>query len=130
MVARTLGAMARGGIHDHVGGGFHRYSVDGEWFVPHFEKMLYDQAQIACALEAWQATGERAARPGSRAHVLDYVLRDMTGPEGGFYSAEDADSPEREGCGARRGRLLRLDAGGDGAGARRRRRVRGRATSG
>ena len=97
MVARTLGAMAKGGIHDHVGGGFHRYSVDGEWFVPHFEKMLYDQAQIAtCALEAWQATGQEQPAWLARA-TLDYVLRDLTGPDGGFYSAEDADSREREG---------------------------------
>jgi uncharacterized protein YyaL (SSP411 family) len=94
MVTRTLGAMARGGIHDHVGGGFHRYSVDGEWFVPHFEKMIYDQAQLAaCALEAMQASGDE--RPAWLARgILDYVLRDMTAPEGGFYSAEDADSLE------------------------------------
>jgi len=97
MVARTLGAMAKGGIHDHVGGGFHRYSVDAEWFVPHFEKMLYDQAQISiCALGAWQATGEEQPAWLAR-DVLDYVLRDLTGPDGGFYSAEDADSQEREG---------------------------------
>jgi uncharacterized protein len=97
MVARTLGGMARGGIHDHVGGGFHRYSVDEEWFVPHFEKMIYDQAQIAiCALEAWQATGDE--RPAWLARsTLDYVLRDMTEPQGGFYSAEDADSPAPDG---------------------------------
>jgi hypothetical protein len=96
MVARTLGAMAKGGIHDHVGGGFHRYSVDGEWFVPHFEKMLYDQAQIAvCALEARQATGDELPAWLARG-ILDYVLRDLTAPEGGFYSAEDADSRERE----------------------------------
>jgi uncharacterized protein YyaL (SSP411 family) len=92
MVERTLGAMARGGIHDFVGGGFHRYSVDEEWFVPHFEKMLYDQAQIACcALGAFQASGEE--RPAWLARdALEYVLRDLTAPEGGFYSAEDADS--------------------------------------
>jgi uncharacterized protein YyaL (SSP411 family) len=97
MVARTLGAMARGGIHDHVGGGFHRYSVDAEWFVPHFEKMLYDQAQIsACALEAWQATGDERHAWLAR-DVIDYVLRDLTAPEGGFYSAEDADSQGAEG---------------------------------
>src|ERR1019366_5273806 len=73
MVSTSLGSMAKGGIHDHVGGGFHRYSVDAEWFLPHFEKMLYDQAQIACAaLEAWRATGDelpawRALRAGLRA---------------------------------------------------------------
>jgi uncharacterized protein YyaL (SSP411 family) len=92
MVAGTLSAMARGGIHDHVGGGFHRYSVDDEWFVPHFEKMLYDQAQISmCALGAWQATGDERHAWLAR-DILDYVLRDLTAPEGGFYSAEDADS--------------------------------------
>ena len=92
MVAVTLRRMAEGGIHDHVGGGFHRYSVDAEWFVPHFEKMLYDQAQLACCfLEARQAGGdERLARVAR--DILDYVLRDLTAPEGGFYSAEDADS--------------------------------------
>jgi len=92
MVARTLGGMAKGGIHDHVGGGFHRYSVDEEWFVPHFEKMLYDQAQIAmCALGSFQATADERPAWLARA-TLDYVLREMTSPEGGFYSAEDADS--------------------------------------
>jgi uncharacterized protein YyaL (SSP411 family) len=92
MVATTLGGMAKGGIHDHVGGGFHRYSVDEEWFVPHFEKMLYDQAQIAmCALGSWQATGVELPAWLARG-ILDYVLRDLTAPEGGFYSAEDADS--------------------------------------
>ena len=97
MVAGTLGGMARGGIHDHVGGGFHRYSVDGEWFVPHFEKMLYDQAQLAtCALEAWQASGDERHAWLAR-DILEYVLRDLTDPAGGFYSAEDADS-EREGA--------------------------------
>ncbi|HEY1765394.1 MAG TPA: thioredoxin domain-containing protein [Opitutaceae bacterium] len=97
MVTRTLGAMARGGIHDHVGGGFHRYAVDEEWFVPHFEKMIYDQAQIAiCALEAWQASGDE--RPAWLARgIFDYVLRDMREAQGGFYSAEDADSPAGEG---------------------------------
>ena len=100
MVARTLGAMARGGVHDHIGGGFHRYSVDAEWFVPHFEKMLYDQAQIAsCALEAWQATADERSAWLARA-TLDYVLRDMTAPGGGFYSAEDADSPGTDGQGS------------------------------
>jgi uncharacterized protein YyaL (SSP411 family) len=96
MVALTLGGMAKGGIHDHVGGGFHRYSVDAEWFVPHFEKMLYDQAQITvCALGSWQATGSEQPAWLARS-ALEYVLRDLTGPEGGFYSAEDADSRESE----------------------------------
>ena len=94
MVASTLGAMARGGIHDQVGGGFHRYSVDDEWFVPHFEKMLYDQAQVAaCALDTWRATGDER-HAWLAGDILDYVLRDLTAPEGGFFSAEDADSPE------------------------------------
>jgi len=93
MAARTLRRMAGGGIHDHVGGGFHRYSVDGEWFVPHFEKMLYDQAQLAISyLEARQATGDRRYGCVARG-ILDYVMRDLANPEGGFCSAEDADSP-------------------------------------
>ncbi len=97
MVARTLGGMAKGGIHDHVGGGFHRYSVDAEWFVPHFEKMLYDQAQVAMsALGSWQATGSELPAWLAR-DVLEYVLRDLTSPGGGFYSAEDADSRQGEG---------------------------------
>jgi hypothetical protein len=92
MVLHTLGAMARGGIHDHLGGGFHRYSVDERWFVPHFEKMLYDQAQLAAAyLEAHQASGQQFFAGVARG-IFDYVLGDMTAPEGGFYSAEDADS--------------------------------------
>ncbi len=92
MVAATLQAMARGGIHDHVGGGFHRYSVDETWFVPHFEKMLYDQAQIALnSLEAKQATGDERFAWLAR-DILEYVRRDLTAPEGGFYTAEDADS--------------------------------------
>jgi uncharacterized protein YyaL (SSP411 family) len=92
MAAQTLRQMARGGIHDHVGGGFHRYAVDADWFVPHFEKMLYDQAQIALnALEAWQATGDERHAWLAR-DILEYVLRDLAHPDGGFYSAEDADS--------------------------------------
>ncbi len=92
MASRTLEQMARGGIHDHVGGGFHRYAVDEDWFVPHFEKMLYDQAQIAsAALEAWQATGDER-HAWLAGDVLDYVLGDLAHPAGGFYSAEDADS--------------------------------------
>jgi len=96
MAAQTLRQMARGGIHDHVGGGFHRYAVDEDWFVPHFEKMLYDQAQIAMnALEAWQATGDERQAWLAR-DILDYVLRDLAHPAGGFYSAEDADSATGE----------------------------------
>lgn len=93
----TLDRMAAGGIHDHLGGGFHRYSVDRPWHVPHFEKMLYDQAQLAVAyLEAWQVTGEE--RYTALVHdVLGYVQREMTSPGGGFHSAEDADSPIEHG---------------------------------
>jgi uncharacterized protein YyaL (SSP411 family) len=88
----TLSKMAAGGIHDHLGGGFHRYSVDGFWHVPHFEKMLYDQAQLAVAyLEAFQVTRDPLFGEVAR-DILDYVRRDMTAPEGGFFSAEDADS--------------------------------------
>jgi uncharacterized protein YyaL (SSP411 family) len=92
MVLQTLRAMAAGGMRDHVGGGFHRYSVDADWRVPHFEKMLYDQAQLALAyLEAHQVTGERVYADVAD-DTLRYVSREMTGPDGGFYSAEDADS--------------------------------------
>ncbi len=88
----TLRKMAAGGMHDHLGGGFSRYSVDAFWHVPHFEKMLYDQAQLATAyLDAFQITRDPAFEKVAR-DVLDYVHRDMTAPEGGFYSAEDADS--------------------------------------
>jgi uncharacterized protein len=93
MVLLTLRKMAAGGMHDHIGGGFHRYSVDGQWHVPHFEKMLYDQAQLASAyLDAFQMTDDGDFAATAR-DILDYVRRDMTSPEGGFYSAEDADSP-------------------------------------
>ncbi|MGB7723636.1 MAG: thioredoxin domain-containing protein, partial [Bryobacteraceae bacterium] len=92
MALLTLREMAKGGIHDQLGGGFHRYSVDERWRVPHFEKMLYDQAQLAIScLEAFQATSDRQYAETAR-RILDYVLRDMTSPEGGFFSAEDADS--------------------------------------
>ena len=91
-MAHTLRAMAAGGMRDHVGGGFHRYSVDGQWRVPHFEKMLYDQAQLVLAyLEAAQATGDRFFVEVAE-DTLRYVQRDMTDEHGGFYSAEDADS--------------------------------------
>ena len=92
MVAFTLSEMAKGGMNDQVGGGFHRYSVDERWFVPHFEKMLYDQAQLASSyLEGFQITGDSAHAETART-IFEYVLRDLTHPEGGFYSAEDADS--------------------------------------
>jgi uncharacterized protein YyaL (SSP411 family) len=99
MAVITLRAMALGGMRDHVGGGFHRYSVDADWRVPHFEKMLYDQAQLVLAfLEAAQATGDAFFAEVAR-DSLAYVRRDLTDPGGGFYSAEDADSlpPERAG---------------------------------
>jgi hypothetical protein len=97
MVERTLAAMRLGGIWDHVGFGFHRYSTDKEWLVPHFEKMLYDQALIATAcLEAAQVTRSRLLEQTAR-EVFTYVLRDMTHPSGAFFSAEDADSEGVEG---------------------------------
>jgi uncharacterized protein YyaL (SSP411 family) len=100
MATDTLRAMATGGMRDHIGGGFHRYSVDAAWRVPHFEKMLYDQAQLALAyLEAAQATGEDFFVTVAE-DTLSYVLRDLTGPLGGFYSAEDADSLPPESAGA------------------------------
>src|SRR5213076_2952625 len=102
MVLLTLRKMASGGMHDHIGGGFHRYSVDAHWHVPHFEKMLYDQAQLASAyLDALQITGEVEFAATAR-DILDYVRRDMTSPQGGFYSAEDADSPIVAGAADRR----------------------------
>ncbi|MCF8016585.1 MAG: thioredoxin domain-containing protein, partial [Chromatiaceae bacterium] len=89
--------MARGGIHDQVGGGFHRYAIDNDWLVPHFEKMLYNQAQLARVyLAGWQLTADPDLARVTR-RTLDYVLRDMTSPEGGFYSATDADSDGDEG---------------------------------
>ena len=97
MVEMTLGAMRQGGMYDHLGFGFHRYSTDRAWLVPHFEKMLYDQAMLTMAyLEAYQATGNAAYERVAR-EVLAYVLFEMTASEGGFYSAEDADSEGVEG---------------------------------
>ena len=92
MAFHTLRMMAAGGMHDHLGGGFHRYSVDRFWHVPHYEKMLYDQAQLAAVyIEAWKINGEPLFAETAR-DILDYVRRDMTSPDGGFFSAEDADS--------------------------------------
>ena len=106
MVLKTLREMAKGGMYDQLGGGFHRYSVDDRWFVPHFEKMLYDQAQLATSyLEGYQLSGDEWMTKVARG-IFDYVLRDMTDEGGGFYSAEDADSvidpahPEEKGEGA------------------------------
>jgi len=97
MVDKTLEAMRSGGIYDHVGFGVHRYSTDSRWLVPHFEKMLYDQAMSAMAYtEAYQATGKEEYGKTAR-EIFTYALRDMTAPEGGFYSAEDADSEGKEG---------------------------------
>ncbi|MGH9628236.1 MAG: thioredoxin domain-containing protein [Bryobacteraceae bacterium] len=106
MVLFTLREMAKGGMNDQLGGGFHRYSVDARWFVPHFEKMLYDQAQLAVSyLEAYQISRDGVFAETAR-DIFEYVLRDMTDADGGFFSAEDADSvvdpakPEEKGEGA------------------------------
>jgi len=97
MVETTLHYMRLGGVFDHIGLGFHRYSTDKRWFLPHFEKMLYDQAMISMAyLEAYQMTGKEIYAQVAR-EIFTYVLRDMTHKDGGFYSAEDADSEGEEG---------------------------------
>ncbi len=95
MLLHTLKAMADGGMHDHLGGGFHRYSVDRYWHVPHYEKMLYDQAQLVeCYLDGYLLSGEPALA-GVACDTLDYVIRDLSSPGGGFCAAEDADSMRR-----------------------------------
>src|SRR5687767_12023610 len=109
MALATLQKMRRGGVYDHIGGGFHRYSVDAEWRVPHFEKMLYDQAQLVLAyLEATQATGDPFFAAVAE-DTLDYVVRDLTDPAGGFYSAEDADSAPAGATLDERGRVEKVE---------------------
>ena len=113
MAEKTLLAMSAGGIYDHLGYGFHRYSTDSHWLVPHFEKMLYDQALLITAYtEAYLATGNISFR-ATVEECITYLLRDMRDPGGGFYSAEDADSE-----GSRR-KILSLEEKGDRGSARR-----------
>ena len=105
MVCKTLDAMAGGGMYDHIGGGFARYATDERWLVPHFEKMLYDNALLAKTyLEAFQVTGNLDYKRVT-CEILDYILREMTSPEGGYYSATDADSEGVE------GKVFRLGSG-------------------
>src|SRR6185503_13367459 len=97
MVRHTLDKMARGGIYDQIGGGFHRYSVDAQWLVPHFEKMLYDNALLATTYtEAWQLTKDPFYKQIAT-EILNYVLREMTSESGSFFSTQDADSEGEEG---------------------------------
>src|SRR6185295_13374472 len=97
MVVRTLDAMARGGIYDQIGGGFHRYSTDEKWLVPHFEKMLYDNALLAKVyLEAYMITKDESYALIAK-ETLDYVLREMSLEEGGYASAQDAGEVDKEG---------------------------------
>ena len=92
MAETTLNAMADGGIHDHIGGGFSRYSTDAQWLVPHFEKMLYDNALLILAyLEAYRVT-EKVKYKDMVKDIADYILRELTDREGGFYCGQDADS--------------------------------------
>lgn len=98
MVEKTLLQMAQGGIYDHIGGGFHRYSTDRQWLVPHFEKMLHDQAMLLMAYsEAWKSIGNPLFKQTAK-EIVSYLMRDMQGEGGAFYSAEDADSEDREGA--------------------------------